>query len=205
MPAATRTRAPRLPAAVRRQQILDAALAITGRDGVVGVSMESVAREVGVAKTVVYEAFPDRAALITGLLDREHGNAMEELVSMIPSSSADTEPDSLLLEALDSFLGALQANPERWRLLLSPFHGTPIAVQRQFERVRSRLLEVLVPLIEWGIAARGGPHIDATLAAETCIAAAENLARLYLADPREYPPERLREFAAALLASVAPA
>jgi AcrR family transcriptional regulator len=202
--AATRPRAPRLPAAVRREQVLDAALSITAHDGVDAVSMESVAREVGIAKTVVYEAFPDRRALIAGLLDREHDRAMEELVSMFPASRDDLDPDALLLVALDNFLAALQANPERWRLLLIPSHGTPVAIRGHFERARARLLDVLVPIMEWGIAERGGPRLDPRLAAESALAVGETLARLYLADPQLNPPEMLKDFAARLLRVIGP-
>ena len=198
----TRTRAPRLPASVRREQVLDAALTITAAAGIEAVSMEAVAREVGVAKTVVYEAFPDSQALIAGLLEREHNRAMAELLAMIPATSTNSKPDELLLEALGHFLGALEQNPERWRLLLIPSHGAPAAIREYIEIARSQLLAVLVPILEWGMAARGGPHLDPRLSAEIALGASETLARLYLDDPKANPPEKLEAFAAQLLGHV---
>jgi len=178
MAVSTRPRAPRLPAHVRREQVLDAALAIAARDGVGAVAMETVAREVGVAKTVVYEAFADRRALVAALLDREHERAMADLLEMIPTARESLEPDALLLVALERFLAALEANPDRWRFLLVPSHGAPPAVRKYFEQARERLLAVLVPTLEWGIARRGGPDLDPRIAAEFALAGGEARARL---------------------------
>src|SRR4051812_18096989 len=56
MPTASSRRryAPRVPAAERREQVLDAALVLIDRDGYGAVTMEAVAREIGVTKPVVY-------------------------------------------------------------------------------------------------------------------------------------------------------
>lgn len=164
--------------------------------------MEAVAREVGVAKTVVYEAFPDRRALIAALLDREHNRAMEELLAMIPSPPSGYEPDALVLEAFDRFLSAIESNPERWRLLLISSTGAPAGVRKYIDRAREQLIAVLAPIMDWGMRERGGPLLDPRLAAEISVSAAETLARLYLNDAKLNPPERLHAFAAELLSHV---
>src|SRR6266511_2356931 len=61
----------RLPAAVRRAQLLDVARRVFGRDGYRGASMESIAEAAGVTKPVLYQHFPSKDALYRSLLELE--------------------------------------------------------------------------------------------------------------------------------------
>ena len=60
----------RLSAEARREQILDEAARLTLEEGLYAVSMERLAREVGISKGLVYNYFPDRDALLAALLHR---------------------------------------------------------------------------------------------------------------------------------------
>ena len=87
MTGTVRARQPRLGADVRREQALDAALAIIVRDGYAAVNMEAVAREMDVAKPVVYSAWGDLQSLLVALLDREETRAFTQLAEALPASA----------------------------------------------------------------------------------------------------------------------
>jgi AcrR family transcriptional regulator len=61
----------RLAPEVRREQILDQAAHLILAEGLYAVSMERLARDIGISKGLVYNYFPTRDALLTALLNRE--------------------------------------------------------------------------------------------------------------------------------------
>ena len=61
----------RLAPEARREQILDEAARLTLEEGLYAVSMERLARDVGVSKGLVYNYYPTRDALLAALLHRE--------------------------------------------------------------------------------------------------------------------------------------
>lgn len=61
----------RLSPEARREQILDEAARLTLEAGLYAVSMERLARDVGISKGLVYNYFPTRDALLAALLHRE--------------------------------------------------------------------------------------------------------------------------------------
>src|SRR4051794_13594476 len=111
-----KTRAPRMPIEVRREQALDAALRIICARGYAAANMEAIARETGVAKTVVYEAFGTRERLLRALLEREEGRLL---------ASLEVPPEAGLAEWVEHGLRAVRENPAEWRLLLAPAEGAP--------------------------------------------------------------------------------
>lgn len=68
-----RQRRTRLSPEVRRGQILDETARLILDEGLYAVSMERVARDVGISKGLVYNYFPTRDALLAALLSREQG------------------------------------------------------------------------------------------------------------------------------------
>lgn len=69
--AAVQRKRTRLAPEVRREQILDEAAHLILSEGLYAVSMERLARDVGISKGLVYNYFPTRDALLTALLNRE--------------------------------------------------------------------------------------------------------------------------------------
>lgn len=65
-----RARSPEAQAA-RREALIDAAALVLSRDGWAQVTMDAVAREVGLAKGTAYLYFPTKEELFLELLDRE--------------------------------------------------------------------------------------------------------------------------------------
>jgi AcrR family transcriptional regulator len=194
--------APRLPPAERREQLLDAALAVIAEHGYGGVSMEAIARAAGVTKPVVYDLFANLGELLRALLEREEARALAQLAEAMPSAPAD-DPDQLVVDGFTAFLDSVQADPATWRLILLPAEGTPAVVREHVDAGREQVRERLEELLEWGIAARGGPAgIDVELAARSLIAVGEQMARLVLTDPTRFTAERIGRFVGTLLAAL---
>jgi AcrR family transcriptional regulator len=196
--------AQRMPAAERREQLLDATLELISRHGYGGASMEAIAREAGVTKPVVYDAFGDRGSLLRALLEREEQRALGAFAGVLPDAPSSEDPDAVLERGVVTFLEVVRSNPAAWRLILMPVDGTPAEVREHVERGRAVILDQLRELMEWGIRKRGGPSgLDAELAAHGILAFGEQTARLALTEPDRFPPERVGKFAAALLAGLA--
>jgi AcrR family transcriptional regulator len=201
MATVTRRRAPRLPAEVRREQILDAALRLVVNDGFAAISMEGVAREVGVAKTVVYDAFPNTERLLQALLHREERLIFEVVAEIIPTAPTATNPERVLVDGITAVLRAVRRRPDSWRLFLLPPDGTPPALRRRVSARRKELVGQLQPMIGW--ASRQRPalaNLDAELAARLLLGLVEEGARLTLERPRRFTPERMAGFVSSLLA-----
>src|SRR5262249_42173762 len=79
-----RAYAPRMPLDQRRQQLLDAALALIVREGYAGVTVDAIAQEAGVTKPVVYGAYANLSLLLTALLDRTQSDAVTQLLAAFP-------------------------------------------------------------------------------------------------------------------------
>lgn len=194
---------PRLPREERREQLLDAALALIAEHGYGGASMEAVAREADISKTVVYDAFGDRHGLLKALLEREQERVLTAIAAAMPTPPLSGDPAELLTAGFTRVLEAVRDDPDTWRLILLPADGTPPAVRAEVDRHRSRILRQLEPMVAWGAERLGLGHLDHELAAEAILALVESGARLTLTQPERYPPERLARFSADLLAVIA--
>jgi AcrR family transcriptional regulator len=198
MPAEAARRQPRMPIEVRRQQVLDVALRLINEHGYGAVTMEAVAREANLAKPVVYNAYPGRAALLSGLLEREERRAFRALAEAIGPTERD--PAAALLTWLRGVAEAIAAAPSAWRLMLLPAGETPDVVRQRVERGRAVALEQTRTFVRSLLAQRPELGVlDETLTAHALLAACEQAAKLMIADPARYPPGRLVQYAENLL------
>lgn len=200
----SRRYSPRLPRPERREQLLDAALRIIAAHGFGGVSMEAVAREADIAKTVVYDAFGNQRELLRALLEREQERVLSAIAAAMPTPPLTGDPAEILADSLEAVLDAVHRHPHTWRLILLPADGTPPVVRTEVERHRERLLRQMEPLVAWGTQQLGFGHLDPELTAHVILATAEDAARLTLTQPRRFPPQRLSRFAADALSAIAP-
>ncbi|RDI45272.1 TetR/AcrR family transcriptional regulator [Nocardia mexicana] len=196
-----RRNGPRLPPDQRREQLLDAALAVVGRDGLANLTMQAVAKQAGVAKPVLYAMYPTAPELVAALLHREHARGMSQVFDALPQQDFhESDPDQAYLEAVMMFLGAVAAAPHRWRLILMQHDGAPADYRELLADARGGLLDRCAQLLDAGIAVRGGPKdADVELIAHVMLGFVEVLGRLVLSDPGRFPPERLRSTVRALI------
>ncbi|MCW3014486.1 MAG: hypothetical protein JWO02_1578 [Solirubrobacterales bacterium] len=200
----TRKYSPRRSREERREQLLDAALKIVDSQGFGAFSIEAVAREAGLAKTVVYASFDNPQELLRALVDRELDRAVADLAAAIPRPPYE-DPASVLQQALLQVLRSARLRPATWRIFVLPADGMPPAARANVEHHHARFLLQIEPLVFWGLERMGLRHLDAELTTSILIAGAEHGIRLALTDPQHFSDERLITFATELVATfVAP-
>lgn len=185
-------RTPRLAPEVRRRQLLDAALDVLAEGGFDAVTVEAVAARAGVTRPVVYDMFGDLERLMLALIEREEMTALAPLLEIVGGEPGDIDPEQFLIDAILAFLRAVRANPRTWRFVLMPPRGSSRELRERIQRSRRLVADRVTKLLDWGVARRGGPAgLDHELAARLIVAAGEDAARLMLAHPRRFPPERM--------------
>ena len=198
--------APRVGAAERREQLLDAALHLAATEGMTSVTMEGVARAAGVTKPVVYELFPQRGALYEALLEREETRALTQLRDIVPPELGALAAAELVATSLAALVTAVRGRPDAWTLLLQAPESMPSGVRERYDRRRAELVAGVAALVTAG--REKGRHLgpdDDELLAESIVALGELVGRLVLRHPDRYPPERLAAFVEEVAARLLPA
>jgi len=193
---------PRLSAAERREQLLDATRAVVSERGFHAVSIEAVSREAGVTRPIVYGHFGDLPGLLEALVDREEARARAQLLEVLPGPLVNSDPDETLLAALDAYLRAVLAEPDTWRLVLMPQEGAPQVLHDRIARGRAAVISQLVASITPGMG-QAGESPDPELTALTFSALSDEAARLLLTEPQRFPVERIVDHARWLLKRLA--
>jgi AcrR family transcriptional regulator len=175
----------------RREQLMDAALAIVVRDGYDHLSVDAIAREAGVTRPVVYGAFDGLDALFSALLDREEARMLGDLLGALPDLGAASSLEDYLTEAVRRLVAMFAANPDQWRPMLLTQSGAPSAVLHRIEVDRSKVRETIAGLISGYALMTGAGSVDAQLAAHAAVALLEHFGRLMLTDPDEFTPDRI--------------
>ncbi len=189
-----------MPAEQRREQLLDIAGDVIVAEGFGAVSIDRIAREATIARTVVYAQFDNLDGLFTALLERTERQALEQVRAVIPDLPIKRDPDEVLVDAVLAFATVVVSHPRTWGLALLPVEGAPTALRERIATVRAAITTMLQPIVAWGIEARGGPEgIDVELLTMTLVTLGEDGARLILTDPERFPPARLAEYASTLI------
>jgi AcrR family transcriptional regulator len=189
--AARKRYAARMPAAERREQLLDATLELITDEGHDAATIEAVARRGGVARPVVYRLFGDRTGLLEALYAREEARAVAQMAEALPSIPDDRHPDQLLVDGVRLFLEAVRRSPRTWKLVLVNVDTAPPALREEIGRRRELVRAQLEGLVAWGLERRGGPGgLDVEMFARAIQTLAEDAARLLIAEPERFPPER---------------
>jgi len=180
-----------MPLDQRREQLLDAALAVVLREGYGGISVAAIAREAGVTRPVIYGAFDDLADLLRTLLERTRARAVELLAEAVaPALGEVHDVDRFVDTTVRRLVRMVRDDPGTWRAILVAPPGTPVEVWRAIEQGRAEVHALLVQVLartEDG--PEGGPKgglevgLDPDLAAHALVAAAERLGRLVLEEP----------------------
>ncbi|MCW2796787.1 TetR/AcrR family transcriptional regulator [Nocardioides sp.] len=194
--------AARVPLDVRREQLLDAAIRVVVRDGYDGVSVDSIAREAGVTRPVVYGAYNGLGPLLEALLDRQQVRALSQLARVLPDRLDVDDPDAFLLDTVRALIETVSADPLTWRPILLAPQGTPEAVRARIDADRERIRGQLAVLLTAGLAVRGGPEVDVEIASHALVAVLEHFGRILLEDPARFDTERLLGLARMLLGSL---
>jgi AcrR family transcriptional regulator len=98
----------------KRQMLLEAAISVVRREGP-GASMESIAREAGITKPIIYRAFGDREGLTKAVADRFAEELYLELETAITKEVPDRER---VRGAIDAYLAFVERDPQIARFLI---------------------------------------------------------------------------------------
>jgi AcrR family transcriptional regulator len=170
----------------RHEQILDIAHAVVDTDGFHAATLNRIASEAGVTRTVIYQQFGDLAGVFTALVDREGARARAQFTEAITASEPNDE-DGAFGHVFAGVLRAADAHPATWRLFLFPPQGAPPELHERLAHgeanVRRYLASVLLEI---------NPDIpDPEYSAHILHAAGQELIRLRLTNPEQATHERL--------------
>ena len=194
--------AARVPLEERREQLLDAAIAVIVRDGYDGVSIDAIAREAGVTRPVVYGAFDGLGPLLTSLLDRQQVRAFGRLLRALPDNPDLADPSGFISEAIERLVGMIREDPDMWRPILLPAAGMPPLVQKRIEADKEQVRGIFAGLIAGSAAVGGLPDLDGEVLSHAVLAIVEHFGRLMLDDPDRFEADRLIAAANTLLGLV---
>ena len=90
----------RLPVAERREQLIEAALAVASRDGIDAATVRAVAAEAGVSLGVVHYCFQDKDELLRAMAHAITSANLQRSLGEVPAEAAD--PASVIEGVLDA-------------------------------------------------------------------------------------------------------
>jgi len=190
--------APRVPPERRREQLLDAALAVIVRDGYDGVSIDAISREAGVTRPVIYGVYDGLGDLLHALLDRQRARVLDQLGAVLDVDLFAPDLAAVVAEATRRLIATVTSDPTTWRPILLAPHGTPAVVRERIDADREGVRRQLAELI----ALAGGPGVDAEVLSHAALAVLEHFGRLLIEDPDRFEPDRLVASVVAVLGSL---
>jgi AcrR family transcriptional regulator len=168
--------------AARREDLIDAAVRVIRRDGP-RVSIEDVAREVGVTRPILYRYFGDRRGLHLALAERFAQRLTAELDRPLTSGGP---PRDVFAATVDTYLAFLDEDANVYRFL---FGGGLGDEDRAFaHHLAHRIAEVMAA----GLAAAGGDPSVAEAWGHALVGMV-HMAGDWWVDQRPMPRERLVE------------
>ncbi|MFE3026084.1 TetR/AcrR family transcriptional regulator [Nocardia tengchongensis] len=180
----------------RREQLLDAVLKIIVEQGIHKVSMDTVAREVGVTRPVVYSVFSDTDDILRASLDREQAAAVAQVLPLMTTLQTSNDPATALLEYLDGFLGAVLAAPDRWRAAFSLVDSTTPKFRRRVDEQRKAAVALFEDYLRQ---APIPPGTDIEMTARVIFTLAWEAGRMILSEPEVFSRRRLLTFARTII------
>lgn len=173
----------RMSATQRREQLLDTCARVVDTEGFQAATIDRVATECGVSRTVVYQHFGGLDGMFEALIDRASDRAGAAFADAIVRWEEQSPADAMarILEAAD-------ADPATWRLFLVIPPAGPPSLTEALARGRLGIRRYATA----GLAAGTDRNIaDPELLARLLQVIADECVRLRLADPTEFTRERL--------------
>jgi AcrR family transcriptional regulator len=128
----------------RRAQLLDVARRVFGSAGFHAASMETVAREAGVTKPILYDHFPSKKDLYSALLDADLAVLHHEVKKALDSPIGNRER---IRAGFQAYFDFVDEHGEGFRLLMQETVGAEDDFRERVEEVRDRILKEVADLI----------------------------------------------------------
>jgi AcrR family transcriptional regulator len=186
----------------RRNNLLDILCDIVLTEGFAAVSIDRIARDANISRTVIYSHFGNLDGMLDALVDRTADRALAQVRGVLPDFPIVDDLGDVLEDAIGTFIDVVRADPATWRMALLPADGVPVQLRQRLTSARDAIQTLLAPLVEWGVEALGvhDLDIDVELVSRSIVLLGEDGARLTLTDPGHYTPDRLKRFAGSLVA-----
>ncbi|AEF40727.1 Transcriptional regulator, TetR family [Hoyosella subflava DQS3-9A1] len=188
--------APRMAPEERREQILDAALDVIVEHGVGRVTVDGLAKAIGVTRPVIHSQFTDSNDILRTVLKREEARALAQLTEVFESVGQIPTPENIA-EMIRAYLRAVLAEPKRWRAILLPA-GYPPAFRKRLQRGQKLITDIFEQIAR----ASMPPNTDVEMLAKALLALLLDAGRIALEEPDDFPPERIASFTASMAARV---
>ena len=187
---------PKVPRAVREQEILDVAEREFAERGFQGASMDTIAAGAGISKPLVYSYFGSKEGLYRALVERA-GDNFRTTVADVSSSGS---PDVRMWRGIMAYFDFVERYRWGWTVLYSQYAGGG-ELSRELDANRAAVTDLLADLFvrvarERGMAEEMLPEVR--VQAHTFEGAAEGLGRRWLShpdEPKELQALRLMNFA----------
>jgi AcrR family transcriptional regulator len=128
----------------RRAQLLDVARRVFGTSGFHAVSMETVAKEAGVTKPILYDHFPSKKDLYLALIDADLALLHEDVRRALDSPEGNRERIRASFQAYFDFV---DEHAEGFRLLMQETVGAEDEFRERVAEVRDQILAEVAELI----------------------------------------------------------
>lgn len=175
---------PRMTAQARREQLLDVCRDIVAADGFAEATIDRVARDAGVTRTLIYRQFGDLTGLLAAFVERETAIGMAGLLDVAGKVPQTSDGNGLLAAMLD----ATDADPVTWRILLNPPAGGPPELATFIAEGLSLARDLVRQAFADELAVAEDPELTAHLIHQL----GNELVRLHVNDPDAYPRERVQ-------------
>jgi AcrR family transcriptional regulator len=174
----------RLPAARRRQQLLDVALEVFAERGFHPTSMNDLAEAAGVTKPVLYQHFTSKRELYLELLDTVGTRLHDAIVSATADAAGPRQQVEQGFAAYFRFVAGHQA---AFKVLF----GGGTRRDEEFATYARRVEEAIADLISSLIDVEGLPEGERRLLAYGIVGLAEGASRHWLLDDATGDPDAL--------------
>jgi len=174
----------RLPAAERREQLLEVALQVFAARGFHQTSMNDVAEAAGVTKPVLYQHFTSKRALYLELLELVSTRLM--LVIDEATSSAGG-PRQQVQRGLQAYFRFVVESRDEYQLMF----GGGTRRDAEFAQEAARLERSIAAVIAELIVVEGLADHDRALLAHAIVGLAEGATRHWLADELDLDPDEV--------------
>lgn len=186
-----RPHAARLPAARRRQQLLDVALRVFGEQGFHPASMNDVAEAAGVTKPVLYQHFRSKRDLYREVLTDVGAQLLDAITKATTAASSPHEQVEL---GFIAYFRWVAANEPAFRVLFGGGTRRDEEFAAQVAKVEGAIAEAIATLID----VEGLEAAQRRQLAHGLVGLAEGTSRLWMAEGAGEEPEQLARLVADL-------
>src|SRR5437899_8519306 len=134
----------RMRAPERRAQLLEVARRMFGTAGYHSVSMDTVAREAGVTKPILYDHFPSKRELYLALLDADLTILHDRVRTALDAPTGNRER---IRSSFRAYFDFVDEHAEGFRLLMQETVGAEEDFRERVEHTRDQILAEVADLI----------------------------------------------------------